>query len=78
VELSRIIASIDSEIARLQQARALLAERSVVSVGRGRPSGRRTAAKAPKQRRLSAVGRKRISDAMKKRWAEKRKQAARA
>jgi len=90
VELHRIIAEIDSQIAKLQQARSLLTESSAaVRTGPGRPRGsKNTAAKAvatkavaaPKKRkrRLSAEGRKRIADAMKKRWAERRKQAAKA
>ena len=54
----------------------------VVRVGRGRPKGSKNAAKAEaatdtpaRKRKLSPEGRKRIADAMKKRWAERRKQA---
>ena len=44
MEVSRIIAEIDAQISKLQQARALLSETSapvapVVRVGRGRPKG---------------------------------------
>jgi len=84
MELNRIIAEIDSQIAKLQQARALLSSgNSAVRVGPGRPKGSTNIAKAAtpkkrtsKKRQLSAEGRKKIADAMKKRWAEKRKQAA--
>ena len=50
--------------------------------GRGRPKGSKnvkTAVKAkPRKRKISAEGRKRIAEAMKKRWAERRKLAAAA
>jgi hypothetical protein len=71
VEISRIIAEIDAEIQKLQQARALLASTPSVRTGPGRPKGSKTVAS---KRKLSPEGRKRIADAMKKRWAERRKQ----
>jgi hypothetical protein len=81
VEVSGIIAQIDAQIAKLQQARALLAGSTSASAGRGRPKGSKNAAKtaAPKKaakRKLSPEGRKRIAEAMKKRWADRRKQLA--
>ena len=76
MEVSRIIAEIDAQILKLQQARALLAGASTpVRTGPGRPKGS-TNKSAAKKRSLSPEGRKRIADAMKKRWAERRKQAA--
>lgn len=82
MEVSRIIAEIDAQISKLQQARALLAGTTAPTTraGRGRPKGSKNAASsaAPrKKRKLSPEGRKRIADAMKKRWAERRKQTAR-
>jgi hypothetical protein len=81
VEVSGIIAQIDAQISKLQQARALLAGSTGASAGRGRPKGSKNAAKtaAPKKaakRKLSPEGRKRIAEAMKKRWADRRKQLA--
>ncbi len=88
MEVSRIIAEIDAQISKLQQARTLLAGTTqTASKGPGRPKGRKAAVKttkataAPKtaakrKRKLSPEGRKRIADAMKKRWAERRKQNA--
>jgi hypothetical protein len=81
VEVSGIIAQIDAQIAKLQQARALLAGTTSGQAGRGRPKGSKNGAKAttPKKatkRKLSPEGRKRIAEAMKKRWAERRKQLA--
>jgi hypothetical protein len=85
VEVSRIIAEIDAQISKLQQARALLAGTTAPAArsGRGRPKGsKKNAAAAPpapaRKRKLSPEGRKRIADAMKKRWAERRKQAAKS
>jgi hypothetical protein len=82
VEVTRIIAEIDAQISKLQQARALLAGASAPAVrnGRGRPKGSKNSASAApvatptRKRKLSPEGRKRIADAMKKRWAERRKQ----
>ena len=97
MEVSRIIAEIDSQISKLQQARALLSETSATPVapvkraGRGRPKGSKNSVKsaaatvkvsgttssvAKAKRKLSPEGRKRIAEAMKKRWAERRKVAA--
>lgn len=84
MEVSRIIAEIDAQISRLQQARELLSGNLATgSKGPGRPRGSKnakTAAKttAPGKRRLSPEGRKRIAEAMKRRWAERRKLAAKA
>jgi hypothetical protein len=80
VEVSRIIAEIDAQISKLQQARALLAGTTAAPAraGRGRPKGSKnaaaTSATTPRKRKLSPEGRKRIAEAMKKRWAERRKQ----
>jgi hypothetical protein len=81
VEVSGIIAQIDAQIAKLQQARALLAGSTAVLTVRGRPKGSKNATKTatPKKttkRKLSPEGRKRIAEAMKKRWADRRKQLA--
>jgi hypothetical protein len=58
--VSEILAQIDSEIAQLQQARALLAGTTVAS--------KKTAA--------TPEGRKRIAEAVKRRWAEQKKTAS--
>ena len=83
MDVTRIISEIDAEIARLQQARGAL-----VAIGgsgtvaapakrRGRPKGSaNAAAPAKRARNLSPEGRKRIADAMKRRWAERRKSTA--
>jgi len=80
VEAPHIIAEIDAQIAKLQQARELLSG-TVVKKGKGpgRPKGSKNSppkvAKTTK-RKLSPEGRKRIAEAMKRRWAERKKLAA--
>jgi hypothetical protein len=84
LEVTRILAEIDAQIAKLQQARALLAGTSSVPAAAKKAVGRprKTAAPAAKstgagrkKRNLSPEARKRIADAQKKRWAERRKAA---
>ena len=69
VGVSEILAQIDREIAQLQRARALLSSGSNV--------GSKTAAASKKsgkkKRNLSPEGRKRIAEAVRRRWAEQRK-----
>ena len=73
--VQEILAQIDREIAQLQHARALLA-------GKTAPAAKKTkaapAARKPakKKRNLSPEGRKRIAEAVKRRWAEQKKAAA--
>jgi hypothetical protein len=84
--LGDVIAQIDAEIAKLQQAKELLSglPSATAKPGRGRPKGSKNAATAaadaaeetpaPGKRKLSPEGRKAIAEAMKRRWAERRKQ----
>lgn len=72
--IDSVIAEIDSEIKRLQQARALLSN----SDGRGHANATAAVTKAPleagtrKRRTLSAAARKRIAAAQKARWAKQK------
>ncbi len=84
MEVSRIISEIDAQIAKLQQARALLqgaAAEPQTKPGRGRPRKNPLMPAPPKpaatkgKRTLSPEARKRIADAQKRRWAERRKSA---
>lgn len=73
--VSEILAQIDREIAQLQRARALLGG------GRGSASRKVNAAApakkaAKKKRNLTPEGRKRIAEAVRRRWAEHRKSAS--
>jgi hypothetical protein len=82
--VSEILASIDREIAQLQKARAALAGASAPTAKKkvGRP--RKSAAAVPaapkpakkKKRKLSPEGRKRIAEAVKRRWTAQKKSAA--
>jgi len=87
MDVNRIVSELDAEIARLQQIRSALTGMTTTTgtpipgkAKRGRPKGSKnatTSAAAPKrQRRLTPEGRKRIADAMKRRWAERRKETA--
>lgn len=79
MQVSEILQEIDKEIARLQQVRVLLAGETP-KTRRGRKKGAVAKVSAPTKktgkRKLSPEGRKRIAEAMKKRWAERRKQQA--
>jgi hypothetical protein len=73
--VSEILAQIDREIAQLQHARTLLAgeaEPALKKVAAG-PAAKKT---VKKKRNLSPEGRKRIAEAVKRRWAEQKKAAA--
>lgn len=85
MDVARIVSEIDAEIARLQQARAALtaigASGTVAAKrGPGRPkgSGNKKAAKTSRKRNLTPEGRKRIAEAMKRRWAERRAAATKS
>jgi hypothetical protein len=76
LQVQQILQELDREIARLQQARALLAGEQE-RPRRGRPKGSGQAAKATNgrrgARRMTPEGRQRIAEAMRKRWAERKK-----
>jgi hypothetical protein len=86
--LSEILASIDSEIAQLQKARALLVGAPLPPAKKkpGRPRKVAAAvvpaiakpAKKKKKRNLSPEGRRRIAEAVKRRWAAQKKASATA
>jgi hypothetical protein len=74
--LTEILAEIDEEIAKLTQARALLVDGTVVKRGPGRPKAVTAVVKpAKKKRNLTPEGRKRIAEAVRRRWAAQRKAA---
>ena len=76
MQVRDIVVEIDNEIARLQQARALLAGEPARKTT-ARKKATATAAKpGPRKRKLSPEGRRRIAEAMKRRWAERKKQSA--
>ena len=78
MEVKSIVAELENQIARLKQARALLAGEGTGRRKRGRPPGSTNAVRRGGARRLTPEGRKRISEALKRRWALRRKAAAKA
>jgi hypothetical protein len=76
VGVEEILAHIDREIAQLERARALLAGGSDSRNNLGATPATRTVAKRKKKRNLTPEGRKRIAEAVKRRWAEQKKAAA--
>jgi hypothetical protein len=75
MDLKGIVSELKRERDRLDRAIAALdsTETVVHSNGASRP---RTAVRRSGGSRLSAAGRKRLSDLMKKRWAERKKKSA--
>ncbi|MGI4830146.1 MAG: hypothetical protein ACRYFU_18380 [Janthinobacterium lividum] len=81
MDVTQILSAIDAEIARLQAAREAIAaldgSSPVPPPRRGRPKATNTTAVelAPRKRKrnLSPEGRKRIQEAMQRRWADRRK-----
>ena len=62
--IDKIVASIDSEIAQLKQARALLSSDGTKKTPSASP--------VRKKRKMSAASRKKIADAQKARWARQK------
>ena len=71
--VSEILAQIDREIAQLKQARALL-ESGAGTTSKKASLGIKKTGK--KKRNLSPEGRKRIAEAVKRRWAAQKSAAA--
>ena len=79
MDLQKIVADLREEMERIGRAIGLLEQSGNVPKRRGRKPGSTMAAAAsagPKHRGLTPAGRKRLSELMKKRWAERRKKQA--
>jgi len=81
MQLSKILAEIDLEISRLEQARTLLAGESGPDLKKTRKAKATVASveapiKRKKKRNLSPEGRKRIAEAVRRRWELQKKAAA--
>jgi len=81
MQLSKILAEIDLEISRLEQARTLLAGETAPVVKKTRKAksasvGAVAPVKRKKKRNLSPEGRKRIAEAVRRRWELQKKAAA--
>jgi hypothetical protein len=80
MQLSKILAEIDLEISRLEQARNILAGESSPAVKGPRKASAALSSdgivKRKKKRNLSPEGRKRIAEAVRRRWELQKKAAA--
>jgi hypothetical protein len=77
VGVSEILIQIDREIAQLQQARVLLGGGAAAATKKEKGAAPSAAKKTVKKKRnLTPEGRKRIAEAVKRRWAEQKKSAS--
>ena len=78
MDTAKIVQEIDAEIARLTSARNILTgSNSNTHARRNTKSAQsRRATSTKPANRLSPAGRRKLSEMMKKRWAERRKKAA--
>ena len=81
MQLSKILAEIDLEISRLEQARTLLSGDDSPVVRKTRkakstPVSSEAPVKRKKKRNLSPEGRKRIAEAVRRRWELQKKAAS--
>lgn len=77
--VSEILAQIDKEIAQLQQVRSLLGGNAAKAPKKAAaaPAAQKPVKKRKKKKRnLTPEGRKRIAEAVKRRWAEQKKAAS--
>lgn len=74
MDIEKIVAELKQEMERIGRAIGLL-QQSEPPKRRGRKPGTKvaTSSNKPKRRGLTPAGRKRLSEMMKKRWAERRK-----
>jgi hypothetical protein len=75
METADILALIEAEIAKLLQARALIADAAAAKKGPGRPKSAAVAPVKPKKkkRNITPEGRAKIAAAVKTRWEKQRK-----
>lgn len=76
MQVHEIVSELNRQIAQLKEARTLLAGGETRSGKRGRPA--KKSAVAGRKRRLTPEGRRRISEALKRRWAARRKSQEKA
>ncbi len=73
--VSEILAQIDREIAQLQHARSVLGGKAAPAAKKAKaaPAVKKTGKRRKKKRNLTPEGRRRIAEAVKRRWAEQKK-----
>jgi len=74
LDIQRILAELKAERDHLDQAIAAIGNIAAPRARRGRPPGKSTTKR--RKHKLTPEGRRRLSEMMKKRWAERRKKAA--
>ena len=75
MDTGRIVAELKKEIERLRRAVTALEGQSPRAVAKSKAAPQRTI-RAKNNGGLTAAGRKKLSDMMKRRWAERKKKAA--
>jgi hypothetical protein len=75
LDLDRIVAELEAERNRLEQAITLLRERNGTATARKTTGTNGKVSSRPRSRGLTPAGRKRLSEMMKKRWAERKRKA---
>jgi hypothetical protein len=75
LDLEKIVAELEQERDRLNQAIAVLKQRNFPANARKAAAGDGRGSVARHGRGLTEAGRKRLSELMKKRWAERRRKA---
>ncbi|HVN28009.1 MAG TPA: hypothetical protein VMT64_05955 [Candidatus Binataceae bacterium] len=79
LDVQKIVAELRNEMERIGRAIGLLEQSGAEKPRRGRKPGSIASAAPvgrPRQKGLTPAGRKRLSELMKKRWAERRKKQA--
>lgn len=75
MDIQTVLAELTKERDRIDKAIAALSEIGSRTRKPGRPVGSGNRAGAPKRRTMSPAARKRISEMMKKRWAERKRKS---
>ena len=75
MDLEKIVAELEQERDRLNQVIAVLKGRDSTASAWKTAAGNGQGSAARQGRRLTAAGRKRLSELMKKRWADRRRKA---
>ena len=73
MDTNQIIAELDSEIARLQQVKAILSGATTTKAARKKRGPNKVKVALAKKHRMSPEGRARIAAAQKARWAKAKK-----
>jgi hypothetical protein len=76
LDIEAIVAELKGECERIEQVIGLLEQNTSIKKRVGRPPGSTTKPGQGPRGRLTAAGRRRLSELMKRRWAEKKRKAS--